>query len=410
MISGFVAAEAQVKNILLDPNGAYEPSVAINRDKADNIVVSAAPDNIYHTNNGGLSWEKIKLNSEHGVIASMTLLSDFKGKFYCVHQAIKNGKSKIVIRESGNGGATWSEGSVISTDTVRYATTPRATVDRKGNLYVTWTDFDIYESENPNCLSRVLVSKSSNGRKWSKPIELSQTMGDCKNDDNTTAGAVPAVMGGGERAFAIWANQEKIFFDRAFDAATWLSNDIVLNNQPGGWSLHVPGAKEANGLPVLQCNSTKKTNLTGALYVVWADQKSGENNTDIWFTRSLNFGDNWEERYRINDDNTETHQYLPAFTFDSETGNLYALFYDRRNSKNESTEVYLAYSTDSGSNFKNVKISDTPFISDANVSFGNFISISAHAGVITPVWTRSENGKSSVWISVIHQEDLEKTK
>lgn len=410
MISGFVAAEAQVKNILLDPNGAYEPSVAINRDKADNIVVSAAPDNIYHTNNGGLSWEKIKLTSAHGVIASMTLLSDFKGRFYCVHQAIKNGKSKIVIQESGNGGATWSENSVISTDTARYATIPRIAVDRRGNLFVTWTDFDIYENENPNCLSRILVSKSSNGRKWSKPMELSQTPGDCRNDKNTTVGAMPAVMGGGERAFAIWSNQEKIFFDRAFDATTWLANDLAINDQVGGWNLSIPGTKKANGMPTIQCNNTKKSNLSGALYTIWADKQRGENDSDIWFTRSLNFGDSWEQPSRINNDNSGKHQYLPAMAFDSETGNIYVLFYDRRNSQNEATEVYLAYSTDSGSNFKNIKISETSFISDATAPLGNFIGISAHGGVITSAWTRSEHGKSSVWISIAKQVDLEKMK
>jgi hypothetical protein len=41
-----------------------------------------------------------------------------------------------------------------------------------------------------------------------------------------------AVMGGGQRAFAAWANQEKIFFDRAFDGGvTWLSNDLAIAEQ-----------------------------------------------------------------------------------------------------------------------------------------------------------------------------------
>jgi len=408
LISGFPAAEAQVKNILLDANGAYEPSVAVNRDNTQNIVVSAAPDNIYYTDNGGLSWEKTKLTSSFGTSASMTLLTDFKGKFYCVHQAIQNGRSKIVIQESGDGGQTWSEGALISIDTGRYSVYPRAAIDRRGNLFVTWTDFDSYGSDNANCLSRVMLSRSSNGRKWSKPTELSQTPGNCRNDDNTTMGAMPGVLGGGERAFAVWSYQEKIFFDRAFDGTTWLSNDLAITDQTGGWNLPITGVKTTNGLPVLLSNNTKKTNLTGALYVAWADQHHGDADTDIWFTRSLSYGDSWDQRAKVNDDKSGKHQYLPAMAFDSENGNIYLLFYDRRNSANESTEVYLAYSTDNGSKFKNVKISATPFVSDASLPLGNFMGIAAHNGVISCAWTRHENGKSSVHVSVLTQADLDK--
>lgn len=411
LISGLSVTQAQFKNILLDPNGSYEPSVAVNREDTQNIIVSAAPDNIYYTSNSGLSWEKTKLTSSFGTSASITLLADFKGKFYCLRQAIQNGKSRIVIQESGDGGQTWSEGALISVDTSKYAVYPRATVDRRGNLFVTWTDFDTYESDNENCLSRVMLSRSSNGRKWSKPTELSQTPGNCRNDDNSAMGAMPSVMGGGERAFVVWSNQQKIFFDRAFDGGTtWLSNDLAITDQKGGWKLPISGTKTANGMPVLLSNTTKKTNLTGALYLMWADQQQGETDSDIWFSRSLSYGDNWDQHAKVNDDKPGRHQYLPAMAFDSQNGNIYILFYDRRNSTDESTEVYLAYSTDSGSKFKNVKISSAPFVSDASVSLGNFIGIAAHDGVITPVWTRTENGKSSVYISIIRQDDLDKLK
>ena len=404
-------AQAQFKNIVLDPADAYEPSVAINRDNVQNIVVSSAPDNIYHTHNGGLSWEKVKLISPHGVSGNLVLLADFKGGFYCLHHAQRNNKSLIVIQESKDGGKTWSEGSIISSDTSKYAIRPGATIDRKGNFFVTWTEFDIYKSDNENCISRVMLSRSSNGRRWSKPMELSQTNGNCKDDDQSPAGSMPAIMGGGQRAFAAWANQGKIFFDRAFDAGdTWLTNDLAIAEQAGGWKLTVPGVQTANGTPMLLCNNTKKTDLTGAINLVWADHLRGENDTDIWFTRSLNFGDNWTETTRINNDGPGKHQYFPHMTFDAETGNIYIIYYDRRNYINESTDVYIAYSTDGGASFKNVKISEVPFVSDATVTIGNYIGISAHNGVIVPVWTRTENGKSSVWGSVIKQEDLEKVK
>lgn len=404
-------AEAQFKNILLDAEGAYEPSVAVSRDDVQHIVASAAPDKIYYTRNGGLSWERTRLTSAYGTVGSIALLADFKGDFYCLLEVKRNGKSHIVIQESTDGGRTWSAGTRISSDTNKYAVNPRAAIDRKGNLFVTWTDFDLYESESDTCISRILLSRSANGKKWSKPMELSQANGDCKNDDHTPAGAMPAVMGGGQRAFAAWASQEKIFFDRAFDGGdTWLGNDLAIAEQVGGWRMKIPGVQKANGVPVLLCNNTKRSNLTGALYMVWGDQVRGENDSDIWFTRSLNFGDNWDQPGRINNDAVGKHQYLPFMTFDSETGYIYIIFYDRRNYINETTDVYVAYSKDGGASFKNVKISETPFVADPAVYIGNYIGISAHDGFITPVWTRTENGKSNVLISVIKQEDLENVK
>ncbi|MFN8335910.1 MAG: sialidase family protein [Cyclobacteriaceae bacterium] len=401
-------AEAQLKNSLLDP-AAFEPSIAISKDNPEIIVASSSPDNIYHSANGGMSWEKVKLTSVYGVSGNLVLYSDFKGNFYCLHRALINNKSQIVMQQSSNGGKTWSEGALVSTDTSRYAINPRAAIDRKGNLFVTWTDFDIYKSDNQNCMSRILLSRSSNGKKWSKPVELSQTPGNCNDGDDTPAGATPAVMGGGQRAFAAWANGHKIFFDRAFDGGdTWLMNDLAIAEQAGGWSMQIPGVQNANGMPVLLCNNTRQTDLTGALLMVWADQLRGENDTDIWFTRSLNFGDNWVQPERVNNDTPGKHQYLPSMTFDASTGNIYIVYYDRRNYVNETTDVYIAFSKDGGASFKNVKISDAPFVADGAVTTGNFIGISAHDGTIAATWTRTENGTASVWLSVMKQEELEK--
>jgi hypothetical protein len=152
-------AGAQFKNILLDPADAYEPSVAISRDDVQNIVASSAPNNIYHTRNGGLLWEKTTLTSIYGTPESISLLADFKGNFYCLLEVKKNGKSSIVIQLSTDGGKTWPREALVSSDSTKYAVNPKVAIDRIGNLYVTWTDFDIYESDNENCISRILLSR-----------------------------------------------------------------------------------------------------------------------------------------------------------------------------------------------------------------------------------------------------------
>jgi len=423
--SFFIAsiAHAQFKNILLDSGGvgnrACEPSIAVSLDNPKNIVAASVLNNVYRTTDGGITWEKSILTSPLGVWGDPVVISDFKGNFYYFHLSDPTGKNwaseevldRIVVQESNDGGKVWSEGTSIGFNHPKDQDKEWAVADRKGNLFVTWTQFDKYGSEDPACQSNILLSTSSNGKKWSKPIQLSQTPGNCKDDDNTTEGAVPAVSADGSKVFVAWANQNKIYLDRSFDGGrTWLTNDIAITEQPGGWEMNIPGINRSNGMPVLAIDNTKKGKLSGALYIVWADQRNGENDTDIWFMRSINFGDNWTQPIRINGDGKGKHQFLPWLTVDPTTGYIYIIYYDRRAYDDLQTDVYLAYSTDAGANFTNVRISEKPFIPNAEVFFGDYNNISASHGIITPIWTRMDNGRTSVWTAVIKQEELEKIK
>jgi hypothetical protein len=250
---------------------------------------------------------------------------------------------------------------------------------------------------------------SKNGKKWSEPVQISQLPGNCVDDDNTAEGAVPTVTFDG-KVFVAWANKGKIYLDRSFDGGSlWLRNDIVVAEQKGGWDMEIPGHDRCNGMPVLMTDRSK-SNFRGSLYLVWADQSKGPGDTDIWFTRSHNFGDNWSSPMRINNDKTTTHQYLPWMVVDQATGYIYIVYYDRRKYEDNQTDVYLAYSTDAGASFKNVLISEEPFTPEDKTSFGDYNNISAHKGVIAPIWTRMDEGRTSVWTTVIKHEDLLKVK
>jgi hypothetical protein len=411
----------QFRNIKLDEQTesnpfVCEPSIAINPKNPKNIVAASVLNNIYVTANGGEAWQKIKITSPFGVYGDPSLIADSKGTFYFFHLSDPTHGTggydsdmldRIVVQESGDGGLTWSEGEFIGLNPPKDQDKQWPTIDSKGNLYVTWTQFDKYGDSNPNCLSTILFSKSRNGKKWSDPVEISQVPGNCMDSDSTAEGAVPAISADG-KAYIVWSNQEKIYFDRSFTSGdTWLSNDVVIGQQPGGWDLKIPGHDRCNGMPVTLVNNSR-TIAKGHVYVMWADQRNGENDTDIWLIRSGNSGDNWTTPQRINNDTPGKHQYLPWMTVDQETGLIYIIFYDRRNYDDEQTDVYIAYSKDGGNVFKNVKISETPFVPSATSFFGDYTNIAAYKGIITPVWTRMDNGKTSVWTAVIKQEDLEK--
>lgn len=415
-----VGAYGQFKNILLDSaksNGRFpsEPSVAVSYKNPETIVVGSAINNVYYTNNRGLSWMKSKLQSPHGVFGDPVVISDFKGTFYYFHLSDPDGRNwdseefldRIVAQKSSDGGKTWDAGASIGLNHPKDQDKPWAITDRKGNMYVAWTEFDKYGSDDPDCKSRILFSQSSNGSKFSKPRVISQVAGDCRDDDNTVMGAMPASTIDG-KLFIVWANDGKIYMDRSFDGGTtWLTNDILLTNQPGGWSMSIPGLGRSNGLPVLVCDQSKGR-FSGALYLLWTDD--GEGDADIWFMRSFNMGDNWTSPIRIHNDESGRHQFMPAMTVDPSTGFIYIVFYDRRNYDDEQTDVYLAWSTDNGTSFKNQRISETPFVPSPDSFFGDYIGISAFNEIIVPVWTRMDNGKTSIWTSIIIHRQLEAQK
>lgn len=413
-----LATTAQFKNIKLDEQTTddyiCEPSIAINPRFPSNIVAASVLNNIYFSKDGGATWKKKEVESKMGVYGDPALIADHHGNFYFFHLSDPTGGKggyesekldRIVVQFSGDGGETWSDGESIGFNHPKDQDKQWPAIDAKGNLFLTWTQFDKYGDTHPDCHSNILMSMSKNGKKWSDPVQLSQIPGNCLDNDSTAQGAVPAVTFDG-KVFVAWANQGKIFMDRSFDGGNmWLTNDLPIADQPGGWDLKVPGHDRCNGMPVLMTDKSKGP-YRGSLYVVWADQRNGPEDTDVWFMRSNNFGDNWTSPVKVNKDGAGKHQYLPWMAVDPITGYVYIVYYDRSSYDDLQTDVYLAYSVDGGLKFKNVKISETPFVPSETSFFGDYTNIAAYKGVITPIWARMDDGKTSVWTAVIKHEDL----
>ncbi len=406
---------AQFKNAVLQTGTSEgpsptDPSIAINPKNPKNMVATASPNYIYYTVDGGLAWRKTTIAYADGVEGNLVVIATSKGDFYLFHRSAFTTEKKsnhLVCHVSGDGGQTWDEGSPIGQALGKALFNPVPAVDPKGNLMLTFTQADTDQSSS-ECVSNIMMSTSGNGKKWSKPFQLSQVQGNCKADVNTTRGAVPAV-GGDDKLFATWSNQGKIFLDRSYDGGNlWLSNDIAITEQKGGPDLTIAGHPGAHGMPTLMIDNTPKGIARGSLYIVWADQRNGSDDADIWFMRSSNYGDNWTPPLRINNDGAGKQQFLPAMAIDQTTGFLYILYYDRRNADDLSTELYLAYSVDNGLKFSTVKISETPFTPEGNL--GTHLGIAAHKGIITPVWTRADEGKTSIVTALVKHEELVKVK
>jgi hypothetical protein len=415
-------AQSDYKNIeLKSREGIFssfnpcEPSIAIDPTNPKRMVAGSILNNVYKSIDGGITWDHDVLKSSHGVYGDPTIIASPLGDFYYLH-----------LGDPGNGGYSnsrwlesiviqqlkekkfscrkkcWTDGIAIGTNAPKDQDKQWATTSKDGGeIYVSWTEFDKYDSKEPNDHSRILFSKGKEGENsFSKPVSISDVEGGCIDDDNTTEGAVPAA-GVNNEVYVAWAHQENIYFNKSLDGGnTWMPKSKVAMSIPGGWNQEIPGVYRANGMPILLSDLSQGPNR-GNLYLCWSDERNGD--VDVFVSSSSDGGDNWTEAVRVNNDKTNTPQFFPWMTVDVVTGNLYAVFYDRRNYTNYNTDVYLASSIDGGKTWANERISEKPFESNASVFLGDYNNISAVNGVVRPIWTRIDNYKTSVWIALIQK-------
>lgn len=405
---------AQYQNIRVSLPSASDPeevSIAINPTNPLNLAAGANIDYYYYSTNGGLNWTQGRLTSAaYGVWGDPCLTFDALGNLYYGH--LSNPPSpgywidRIVVQKSTNGGVTWNSGVGIGYNP------PRKNQDKewliadmtnspyRNNLYVTWTQFDYYGSSLSTDSSRILCSRSTDaGLTWSTPVRVSDRAGDCIDEDNTVEGAVPAVGPNGE-VYTAWSGPLGIMFDKSTDGGLTWGQDVFVSSQPGGWDYMIPGIYRCNGLPITACDISNSSHR-GTIYVNWTDQRNGLTNTDVFLSKSTDGGATWSPALRVNDDLTATQQFFSWMTIDQSTGYVYVVFYDRRLTQTNATDVFLARSTDGGETFSNFKVSQTSFTPTSSIFFGDYTGVAASNGKVYPIWMRLDGTTLSVWTALV---------
>jgi len=382
-----------------------EISICLDKKNPQRLLAAANISSIYLSENGGLTWTRNEQSSPYGVWGDPVIIQDTTGSFYHFHLSRVPGGNwidRIVCQRSDDGGKSFNDGSYFGLNGNKAQDKPWAVVNPVNNeIYVTWTQFDEYDSKDPKDRSNILFSKSADqGETWSDPIRVNSVDGDCMDDDDTVEGAVPAVGPEGE-IYVAWSGPNGLVFNRSFDGGkTWEKNEISIAEHIGGWNISIPGIYRANGMPVTKCDLSDGPNR-GTIYVNWADQRNGVDNTDIFLSKSIDRGATWSKPIRVNQDSSENHQFFTWMDIDQINGHLWFVFHDRRNQKDSATDVYTAVSRDGGLTYEELEISQRPFIPNSETFFGDYNNIAVHNNIVRPVWTRLEGEKLSVRTSII---------
>ncbi len=412
-----ISAQVSYENVripLAKSNYSYsgcEPSIAIDELNPERLVAGSILDGYHYSTDGGKSWKSKQLKSKFGVFGDPVMKIDSKGRIYYFHLASYKKTShldRIICQFSDKIDGSFSKGSFPLPNGSKVQDKHWITIHPETNhLFMTWTQFDAYDSSNPKDSSFIMFSKSMDqGVTWSVPKRISKYGGDCLDGDNTVEGAVPA-FGKDNTLVVTWTGPRGLMMQRSLDEGkTWLPEERKIIDHPGGWDIKVPGFYRANGLPFLVSDQSGGTR-NGTLYLNWADQRNGENDTDVFLMFSTDNGEHWQGPIQVNKETRETHQFLTCLTVDQSNGDLHFVYYDRSKYEPGSlkTDVIWNVSKDGGITFKENTISASPFQPQGTKFFGDYLGIAAHNGTVRPIWPRMDQGRITLWTALINLAD-----
>ena len=335
-----------------------EPYIATNpRDKL-NSICAFNTNGLYYTLDG-YNWVR---NSPtfigFSILGDPVMAYDSLGVCYYA-QLYQNGSTYgIAVMKTTNKGVNWIGPYNVHNTTTGLSDKEWITADQTGgpfsnNVYIGWRQFGETGMR--------FVRSTNGGVNWSAPQTFIGGQGAYVSvgpNGNVQGGSVyfASTQGGG------------IYVNRSTDGGVNFSPQVVaaVINPPGvqcAGRYTVKDCIRNNEFPRMAADNSY-TSTRGNVYVVFAANPIGPDNADVFLIKSTNFGVNWTEPLRVNDDATITDQFMPSVSVDNTTGKIFVCWYDSRMDpgSNIQTRLYAAVSTNGGTSFMtNENVSDVTF-------------------------------------------------
>jgi hypothetical protein len=179
----------------------------------------------------------------------------------------------------------------------------------------------------------------------------------------------------------------------------YVTQSSVATNVGGFRPIPAQPSRTIDAQVALQYNSTGGAR-NGELYMLYTQASNNTtNDTNIVFRRSTDNGATFSSEIRLNDDVGNKSQFFGRLALDQTTGNLASVWYDARNSNDNSMiELWGTVSTDGGTTWTpNFKIStgvtdgrSASIGGDPN-ELGDYIALDFFNGHIAAAWADSSN-------------------
>lgn len=311
----------------------------------------------------------------------------------------------IVTDRSFNNGVNWGGRMVVPSSTLYDMNT--VAVDNSpsspfyNRVYVAWSNFNLPQP-------KIYLSYSTNDGltfSSSQPIGSPQA-------NHYEQGAKIVVASNGT-VYCLWATpniannniEDKIAFTKSTDGGvTWSAPTypITINGIRGFLPLN---GIRVNSFPSVSIDNSDK------ILVTWAQKNLAPagSDIDVCFSYSTNGGTSFSTAIRVNDDaiNNGKNQFLPWITTDNSNNNIAIAFYDNRDAyRSDSCDIFTAVSTNGGTSFTNIKVSDrthrpTQLSGYADGYYSDYIGIAASNNTLYPAWADNRNGVVQIYTSTV---------
>jgi hypothetical protein len=401
---------------LLEPDGSAaqpetqaEPHVAINPEDDQNLLAGYQDQRFSDggaraltyavSTDGGRHWSEALLpNLTRAAGGSFERASDPWVAFgpdqraYFVSLAFNetNPLNGIYVSASSDGGRTFADPVAVHTTTVDFDDKEAMAVDsgeaspHRGNVYVAW------DRNTAGGLQVLELARSTDGGvRWSTPVALDRAP--------INIGVVPLVGPDGT-VYAVWihsaAGSPEIEGDlvcaRSTDGGRRWRRAVVIARVD---SIGVPELRTGNGLPMAAVDPA-----SGAIYVVWQDQRFTPSTDQVVLSRSTDSGRSWSAPLRISDGPDQAASFTPAVAVNGR-GEVGVAYSSLRNDPQRRylVDQYFCGSQDGGISFgASVRVSrvttDVRFAAQARGYFlGDYQGIAGGARRFHPLWIATLN-------------------
>ena len=238
--------------------------------------------------------------------------------------------SRIFFSKSTDAGNTWNPNLMIGngSDTL-WNFGPHLVLDAFGNIYI---GYPVQNQNNNN--SDVYFTKSTDGGiTFTTPIIVNDS-----SDVVYQAGGAIAVDSSGQYVYVVWedsrnGHDEDIYLARSTDGGMGFLPSVRVNDDSDSAD---------QWCPVIACDNSGQN-----VYVAWQDFRDIGYGANVYFARSTDYGQTFEQNYCVNDTTTtgNSKQGNPSIYY--RNGIIYLAWRDER----DDYTIYYNKSTDGGVSF-----------------------------------------------------------
>jgi len=383
-------------------------SATILNSDPNKIFVGANTDNgigYYYSVNGGTSW------AGGDLLSGSSFFSTNPSCVYSSENRIHYNyfDDFIVSDRSNDYGNSWLGRIIVPSSTSYDMNTITSDINSSssyyGRVYIAYSNFTLSQPA-------IFFSYSiDGGSSYNTSVQIGQP-----SSNHYEQGCNLQVGPNGE-VYCVWATpnsstnlEDHIAFTKSVNGGvSWTtpSNVLTINGIRG---VVLPTNIRSHSFPSMAVDRSGGSK-NGYIYLCWAQKNLSPagNDADICFVYSANGGSSWSTPIRVNDDaiNNGKTQFLPRISVDQSNGKIAIIYYDNRDFINsDSCHTYTAISYDGGTNFTNIRISNSPqkpypISGYSDGYFSDYNSIVGMNDSFYAFWTDNRNGPAQVYSSTV---------